>query len=258
VIIMENEEYGSIIGNPSAPYINGLAASGALATRYYAIAHPSLPNYLALTGGSTFGITNDCSPGPGCSVSAPSLVDGLATAGLSWKGYMEDMPSPCAQSSAGNYAVKHNPFVYYTNVMARWCNNVVPAGQLQTDIAAAQLPAFAWLTPNLCNDMHDCPVPTGDAYLAGVVPPILNALGPNGVLFVVWDEGKTSQGGGLAAAAGGQVTLIAAGGPVRRGYRSPVAYSHYSLLRTIEDGWGLPALGGSAQDSPMNDLFAGP
>ena len=248
---MENEEYGSIIGNPNAPYINSLASGGALATQYYAVSHPSLPNYLALVGGSTFGHTDDCSPGPGCSVVGPSLVDELVTAGISWKGYMENLPSPCAQADAGPYAVRHNPFVYFTNVVAHWCSNVVPATQLQADIAAGRLPTFAWLTPNLCNDMHDCSVKTGDSYLAGVVPQILGALGGNGALFLVWDEGTTNLAGG------GRVTMVAAGPSVKKGYRSPVRYDHYSLLRTIEDAWGLPRLGSSASAPAMTDLFLG-
>ena len=253
---MENKEYGSIIGNPDAPYINGLAAAGALATQYYAVSHPSLPNYLALTGGSTFGVSSDCKPSPSCSVNGPGIVDELQAAGKSWKGYMEDLPSACATSNGGQYAVKHNPFVYYNKVVANWCDHVVPAGQLQTDLAAGQLPAFSWLTPNLCNDMHDCSVKTGDGYLAGVLPKVLDALGGSGVLFLVWDEGKTSLGGGLPNAAGGQVTMIAAGPAAKKGYRSSVAMNHYSLLRTIQDAWGLAPLNESVGASPMTDLFA--
>ena len=99
--------------------------------------------------------------------------------------------------------------------------------------------------------MHDCSVSTGDSYLAGVVPQILGALGRNGALFLVWDEGTTNLGGG------GQVTMIAAGPSIKKGYRSSVRYSHYSLLRTIEDAWGLPRLGSSASTPAMTDLFLG-
>lgn len=251
IVLMENEEYGSIIGNPGAPYINSLASGGALAARYYAVSHPSLPNYLALTGGSTFGITNDCSPGPGCRVGATSVVEEMAAAGLSWKAYMENLPSSCAQSDSGRYAVRHDPFVYYSSVVAQSCGNVVPATQLPSDIATGALPPFAWLTPNLCNDMHDCSIATGDSYLSGVVPQILGALGPNGALFLVWDEGTSNTHGG------GQVTMVAAGPAVKRGYRSSASYDHYSLLRTIEDAWGLHRLGNSAGAAPMTDLFLG-
>jgi acid phosphatase len=245
---MENEEYSSIIGNVGAPYLNGLAAAGASATQYSAVSHPSLPNYLALTGGSTFGVTDDCNPGPTCA-GGTNVVEEMATAGISWKAYMDDMPSPCAMADSGLYAVRHNPFVYYANVVAGSCGNVVPGTQLRSDIAAGALPAFSWLTPNLCNDMHDCSVATGDMYLAGIVPQLLGAVGPSGAVFVVWDEGTSNLHGG------GQVTMVAAGPGVKKGYRSPVPYDHYSLLRTIEDAWGLPRLGNSSGATAMSDLF---
>ncbi|HEU5003965.1 MAG TPA: alkaline phosphatase family protein [Actinomycetota bacterium] len=261
VILMENEEYGSIIGNANAPYINSLAGQGALATQYYAISHPSLPNYLALSGGSTFGISSDCNPGPGCQATRPGLADQLAGAGISWKGYMEDLPGPCARSDSGNYAVRHDPFVYYPSIVSSGCGNVVPASQLTADLASGQLPRFAWVTPNLCDDMHDScggsAIAHGDAYLHNLVPQILSALGPGGVVFVTFDEGSSNAGGGLPGAAGGQVTTIAAGAPVKAGYRTSVRYDHYSLLRTIEDAWGLAPLGSAALSPAMRDLFTG-
>src|SRR3984893_17924029 len=103
VVLMENEEYSSIIGNASAPYVNSLAAVGASATQYYAVSHPSLPNYLALTGGSTFGVTTDCTPAASCT-GGTSVVEEMAAAGIGWRGYMEDMPAPCAQAGSGQYA----------------------------------------------------------------------------------------------------------------------------------------------------------
>ena len=263
VILMENEEYGSIIGNSEAPYMNSLANQGALATRYYAVTHPSLPNYLALTGGSTFGISSDCDPGPGCQPTGPSLADQLESAGIPWKAYEENLPATCAQarSDAGEYAVRHDPFVYYPSVVANWCGNIVPATQLSADIAGGRLPAFSWITPNVCDDMHDScsgsQIAQGDTYLRNVVPPLLAALGPSGAVFVVFDEGSSDSGGGLPGAAGGQVTMIAAGSAIKAGYRSSVAYDHYSLLRTIEDAWGLPPLGSAAGASPMSDIFSG-
>ena len=261
VIVMENEEYGSIIGSPDAPYINSLASQGALAAQSYAISHPSLPNYLALSGGSTFGVSSDCDPGPGCQATGPGLADQLIGAGISWKGYMEGLPGPCAQSDAGEYAVRHDPFVYYPTIVAHGCGNVVPASQLTADLAGGQLPRFAWVTPNLCNDMHDScggsAIAHGDAYLHNLVPQILPALGPGGVVFITFDEGSSNAGGGLPGAAGGQVTTIAAGAPVKAGYRSSVHYDHYSLLRTIEDAWGLAPLRSAASASGMRDLFTG-
>ena len=245
VIVMENQEYGDIVGSGSAPFINRLARSSALATQMYAITHPSLPNYLALTGGSTFGINSDCT---GCSVGATSIVDQLEARHISWKAYMESMPEPCFKSAAfGRYAKKHNPFLYYTRISSSpaRCGRVVPLGQLSSDERSGALPRFIWITPDLCHDMHDCDVPTGDRFLSGFVPPLLRALGPRGLLFVTWDEGS-SDNGCCRLAAGGHIVTIAAGGDSRAGGRLRTPTNHYSLLQTIEDLLGLPRLRGAA------------
>ncbi|HYR63847.1 MAG TPA: alkaline phosphatase family protein, partial [Actinomycetota bacterium] len=210
VLVMENHTYGQVIGSADAPSTNSLAHTYALATNYFAVAHPSLPNYLALVGGSTFGITDDCTS---CHVAgSPSLANQLATAGLTWGDYQEGMPSACftgPDATAGRYAKKHNPFVYFDSVVSNpsLCSHVVPATALAGDIAAGRLPAFTWITPNLCNDTHDCSVKTGDTYLAGLVPGLIQALGPHGALFIVWDEGEGSGTAGCCAglAAGGHV-----------------------------------------------------
>jgi phosphatidylinositol-3-phosphatase len=245
VIVMENEEYGSIIGSRSAPYINGLARQYALARRTYAVSHPSLPNYLALTGGSTFGISSDCTD---CTVHGTSLVDQLERAGMSWRAYMEGLPRPCfTGASAGDYAKKHDPFVYFVPVARApsRCDRVVPFDRLATDERNATLPQFVWITPNLCHDMHDCSVSTGDRFLSAVVPPLLQALGPRGLLFLTWDEGS-SDSGCCRLAAGGHVVTIVAGPEARPGAVLNVPTDHYSVLQTIEDVLGLPRLGGAA------------
>jgi len=260
---MENHTYGQVIGSADAPSTNSLAHTYALATNYFAVAHPSLPNYLALVGGSTFGITDDCTS---CHVAgSPSLANQLATAGLTWGDYQEGMPSACftgPDATAGRYAKKHNPFVYFDSVVSNpsLCSHVVPATALAGDIAAGRLPAFTWITPNLCNDTHDCSVKTGDTYLAGLVPGLIQALGPHGALFIVWDEGEGSGTAGCCAgsAAGGHVVAIVAGQGVKKAATSAVAYDHYSVLRTIEDNWGLPELGNASCSCtrPMTDLLA--
>jgi hypothetical protein len=245
VIVMENHEFSDIVGSRDAPFINSLTRSGALATAAHGVAHPSLPNYLALTGGSTFGITSDCTD---CSVGASSIVDQLASMRLTWKTYMEDLPRPCfIGANAGGYAKKHDPFVYYRDLVrdpAR-CSNVVALTQLQADERRGTLPTFIWITPNLCHDMHDCSPATGDRFLAGLVPPLLRSLGANGLLFLTWDEGTTDQGCcGLAS--GGHVTTIVAGPGARRGARVSKPVDHYSVLQTIEDALNLPRLRGAA------------
>ena len=247
VIVMENEDYRDIIGSPSTPFINRLARRSALAQRMFATTHPSLPNYLALTGGATFGITSDCTS---CHVAARGLGDQLSAAGVSWRAYMEDLPHPCFHGdSAGDYAKKHDPFVYYDHIASTpaQCDHVVPMRELANAERTDTLPRFVWITPNLCHDMHDCDPATGDRFLARLVPPLLRALGRNGLLFLTWDEGSDSDGDGCCRlAAGGHIATILAGPGARAGavLRTPV--DQYSELQTIEDLLRLPRLRGAA------------
>jgi len=245
VVVLENRELSDVIANRAAPYLNSLARRGALATRYFAIDHPSLPNYLALTGGRTFGVTTDCT---GCRVSGPNLVDQLTSAGASWKVYMEDLPAPCSTvTSAGGYSLKHNPFLYYRGLRAdpSRCRSVVPATELGGDLRAGRLADFSWISPNLCHDGHDCSLRTSDRFLRQLVPPLLAALGPHGFLAVLWDEG-TSDAGCCRLASGGRVPAILLGPDVRAGGRLAVRVDHYSALRTIEDAFGLAHLANAA------------
>jgi acid phosphatase len=257
VIVMENREYSEVIGRPAAPYINALSRQSAVAADYHAASHPSLPNYLALTGGSTFGFDgSDCGT---CSVSAPNLVDELEAAKISWRAYMEDLPSVCsfATSSAG-YIRRHDPFMYYRDIADNRsrCRNVVPASQLYRDLSHDSLPQFVWLSPNICHDMHSCGTYSGDRYLRSIVPRLLGELGPSGILVLTWDEGETNATC-CGVAKGGHILTLVAGPGARAGTRSTVPYDHYSLLRTIEDLWRLPRLGNSASPStlPMTALL---
>jgi hypothetical protein len=253
---MENHEYGDIVGSRDAPFVNRLATRGALATHSYAVTHPSLPNYLALTGGATFGIADDCTD---CHVAQRNIIDQLEARGLSWRAYMEGMPSPCFRGAgSGGYAKKHDPFAYYDDIAgaAGRCAEIVPADRLSDDLRSGRLPAFVWLTPDLCHDMHDCSVRTGDRYLARVVPSLERALGPHGFLALVWDEG-TSDAGCCRLARGGRVPLILVGPDVKRGLRAAAPYDHYSLLRTIDDAIGAAPLGaaGCGCTTPLDALF---
>jgi len=256
LIVMENEESTGVMGNNAAAYINTLATGHGLATQYFAVSHPSLPNYLALTAGSTEGIASDCT---GCYVDATNIADQVESSGRSWKAYLESMPSSCYVGDAYPYMQKHNPFIYYNDVRtnpASCAEHVVPFTQLSTDLVNGTVPNLAWITPNMCNDMHDCSIATGDAWLANVVPGILasSAFQNGGVLFITWDEGESSAGC-CGNAAGGQVaTLVIAPNGVA-GLRSTIAETHYSLLRTIEDAWGLSALGQAASAVAMREYF---
>lgn len=258
-IVMENEEASSVIGNPSAPYINGLANRYGLAANYYAVSHPSLPNYLALTAGSTFGISSDCTT---CYLGAVNIADQVEASGRSWRAYMEDMPSPCYTGAwSGNYAMKHDPFMYYNDIRnnpARCAAHVVPFSQFSGDLGSGSVPNYVFITPNMCHDMHDCPVSTGDAWLQSVVPGITGsaAFQNGGLLFITWDEGASSAGCCGDSWGGRVVTLVISPLSIS-GYRSGVAENHYSLLRTIEDSWHLGHLGaaGYASSVPMREYF---
>jgi phosphatidylinositol-3-phosphatase len=245
VVVLENREFGEVIGSSSASYINGLAHDGALASDYYAIAHPSLPNYIALLAGDPLGISSDCTD---CQARGATLPGQFEHAHIGWRAYMEDLPQPCyAGAFTGGYAKKHDPFIYFPQIAGdpSRCRNVMPLTQLTGDLRRGRLPAFAWITPNLCDDGHDCPTTSVDRFLAHVVPYLLAGIGPHGVLAVVWDEG-TSNSGCCSLAGGGRVPSILAGPSVRAGYRLTTSADHYSLLRLIEDSFGLPRLRGAA------------
>ncbi len=245
VILMENEEYGDIVSSPAAPFINHLARRYALALSGYAITHPSLPNYLALTGGSTFGIDSDCT---GCSVPGTGLAGQLHARHISWMAYMEDLPHPCfSGSGSGGYAKKHDPFMYFRGVVANpsQCANVVPMSRLAADERSGTLPRFVWITPNLCHDMHDCDPATGDRFLRGLIPPLIAALGRHGLLILTWDEGSSNEGC-CRLASGGHIATILAGAAARPGARLRVAADHYSVLQLIEDLFRLRRRGGAA------------
>jgi len=238
---MENHEYGQILGSPEAPFLDRMAKEGVVLSREFAVTHPSLPNYLALLGGSTFGITSDCTT---CHVSASNLVDQLEASGRTWRAYLEGMPSPCFPGAAfGRYAKKHDPFLYFDDIRNRpgRCRNVVPLGRLGADLASNRLPGFAWISPDLCHDMHDCPVSEGDRFLSTWVPRIRPSLGADGVLVVTFDEG-TTDAGCCDRASGGHVAAVIWGPGARSGVVLASAADHYSLLRMVEDAWGLTRL----------------
>ena len=249
-VVFENHEASSIAGNADAPTFNELARRYATLTKYDAVAHPSLPNYLALVSGSTHEISSDCTD---CVVHARNLADTLAAAGKTWKTYAEDLPSPgFTGGSSGRYAKRHDPFLYFRGVARSRArrDRVVPFTWLGRDLARQRLPDFSLVVPNLCNDMHDCSVATGDAWLKAHVVPLLHSPAlRGGVVFVVFDEGTSETGGG------GRIEALALGPTVRRGSRFARATNHYGLLRTIEDAWRLPRLGFSRTGTPIGGIW---
>ena len=253
IIVMENKPASAIVDNPEASFINSLADQYALAADYSAVSHPSLPNYLALTSGSTQGITDDRAP-KGNAVDAANIADRIEASGRTWKLYGEGMPAAGAYADAGRYATKHIPFLYYNDVLgndARRTSHIVPFAQLAADLkSAATTPDYLFITPDLVSDMHDGSIAEGDAWLARHAPAILASpaftRGPS-LLVVTWDEGSDGDN---------HVVTIFAGSAARTGYVSPRPYDHYSLLRTVEALWGLsPLTSNDAGAQPMSDLF---
>jgi len=230
VVVFENEERGSVLGSGQAPTFDRLAATYAQATSYRAVAHPSLPNYLALVSGSTHGVTNDCED---CPQSGPTIGSLLTKKGVKWESYAEGYPS------GQSYAKKHVPFLYFPGGAA----HVHPLSAFNP----SRLPAYSLVSPDLCHDMHDCSVATGDAWLAQFIKPLLSVK--RTAVFIVFDEGTSTLGGG------GSVALIVAGTAVkpRSIYTRPA--THYSLLRTLEDALGVPAIGASARARPLTGIW---
>jgi phospholipase C len=268
-IVMENHSYADIIGNTSeAPFINQLAAGNAVARGYHdSYVHPSEPNYIWLVAGENFGILNDNDPGAGNHITSQShLVDQIEGAGLSWKAYEESMGNACGVVSRGEYAAKHDPFVYFDDVAGfdgsvmagspRCSAHVVDFGTLATDLAAGEMPDYAFITPNMIDDMHDGSIADGDAWLAREVPKILGsaAFRDGGVLFLLWDEG-----GGLPP--GDDPPFIAISPNARRGYVSTALYDSSSYLKTVQMILGLdllPCAPNATTVPVMADLFTVP
>jgi len=263
-IWMENHSYGDIIGNKAqAPYLNALASECGLATNYHNISHPSLPNYLAATSGrDRAGLPVlswlDCGPSAVCDTSAASIFG----QGETWKAYQESMPSNCARSNSGPYAVRHNPPPYYEKLPG-CAGRDVPYARLAADLAANALPAFSFITPNLIDDMHDGTIAQGDAWLASKLPAILKSkeyhAGTTAV-FITWDEGS----GGYPIEDCDNATstdsscivptiVISPSTPARTTSRT--FFSHYSLLATAEQLLGLPKLRSAASATTMTAAF---
>jgi phosphatidylinositol-3-phosphatase len=236
VIVMENRSYSQLIGDA---YIASLAAQYGVATNYQGVSHPSLPNYLALTSGSTWGITDDGFH----ALPAGGIGAQLTAAGIDWRAYMEGMTNGCFHSPYP-YALKHNPFAYYGSACPA---QVVSFDKFSEDLAG-NTPRFAWITPDLCHDGHDCSNTVAEGWLAQIVPMIVgsDAWKGGGLLFITWDEGEDSSNSVL--------TLVIHPNPLV--HQSGRPYNHYSMLATIEDQLGVERLGLAAKATPMIDLVA--
>ncbi|HND49169.1 MAG TPA: alkaline phosphatase family protein [Anaerolineales bacterium] len=253
VFMLENEDFEGVIGNVDMPVYNKLADENILLTQYYAVGHTSLVNYIALISGETFGINTNCTD---CYIDSPSLPDLIEASGRTWKTYQEDMPSPCFIGSDITYAQKHNPFIYFDPIRldtARCEKSVVPLSMLKNDIDAGKLPNFIFITPNICNDAHDCTLGVADQWLGkqlDVLIPALDAEGPNYMIISLFEEGYGNESccGMPENNAGGHVPAVILSPMAKSSFKDDMPYSHYSLLKTISNAWGLPYLGHAADE----------
>jgi phosphatidylinositol-3-phosphatase len=250
VIIFENKEYSSVVGSSQAPYINSLISQYGLSTNFTAERHPSEPNYIALTSGGTQGIADDGVYNLGVN----NLFDQITASGRTWRAVMQGKPAGCFTGSSsgavidgvgksGAYVRKHDPAISYTSISgnAAKCANITNLASF--DPAAA---SFQFITPNMINDMHDGTVADGDNFLKAFLPKITGSTAfANSVVFVTFDEGTTAVSGG------GHIMTIAITPGMTAGYKTAAAYTHYSMLRTVEQAWGLPYLGAAGSATAM-------
>lgn len=274
VILLENENSSYVIGNKDAPYLNTLIRNYSMAERYYAVGHPSLLNYIAMTSGSTMGVPDN--EYPTRSLPYSNLVDLFSSRNITWKAYMESMPSnqkgSCNnalvnQGGTYGYFTKHDPFVYFTDITSNMsrCSRIVSLTQFGADLANNQLPEFSFITPNILNDGHTVPpnattcAPSGttlrcsDNWLSSFMPKIISdPIFANTIVFITWDENlkgtETTN-----AFPNNKVLLLTVSPHSRKGFAdNTTIYSHYSLLATIEEIFSLGNLG--RNDTTANTL----
>ncbi|WP_030394488.1 alkaline phosphatase family protein [Kitasatospora purpeofusca] len=237
VVMMENHAYRQIIGSSDAPYLNSLATGGAVLKASYGITHPSQPNYFAVFSGSTQGVTDDSCYKVG-SMTAPNLASEVIAAGRTWGSYNESLPSEGSTTcKSGKYAQKHNPWFAFKNVPT---NTGHTFAQFPSDFTG--LPAVSFVTPNLCSDMHDCGVGTGDSWIKNNLGAYANwAKTHNSLLIVTYDEDDKQSGN--------QIPTVLYGQPVKAGSAPTTKYNHYDMLRTLEDLAGTGKHAGKAADA---------
>lgn len=273
LIMMENHNWSDIKQSSSAPYINQtLLPKASYAEQYYNPPgiHPSEPNYLWLEAGTNFGVTTDDEPSVNHQQTRLHLVTLLDQAGISWKSYQEDIDgTTCPIQSSGLYATKHNPMVFFDDVTdtndanSSYCiAHVRPFSELSTDLQNNTQARYNFITPNLCNDMHNTCSPLndsvlqGDTWLSQHVPMILNsqAYQNGGVVFITWDEGE---GANVLQTSDGPIGLILLSSDAKgNGYSNTIHYTHSSTLRTIQEIFGVtPLLGDAANATNLSDLF---
>lgn len=265
ILVFENKEFTTVIGNPAMPAYNWYAGKYTLLGEHYAIRHPSLPNYLVLIGGDTFGIDTNYPVGI---IDAPTLPDLIEAGGRTWKTYQESMPEPCYLQDTLSYVQKHNPFVFFRSIRdnpERCRAHVVPLGELENDLQKGTLPDFVFITPNLCHSAHDsyarpqeCGLRVVDHWLAQwmerliAYPPLME----EGLTIITWDEGQGEHSCCGVETGGGRIPTVLVSNLVKAGFVDQTPYTHYSLLRLIATAWELPLLGNAADEQKAPLILA--
>lgn len=260
VIVMENHNWSEITASNSPFTYSQMVAKGAHAENYISPSniHPSLPNYLLMEAGTNFGLNNDSDPSVNHQSTTAHLVTQLKNAGVSWKGYFEGVPgTDCPLTDINSQAVHHNPFVYFddvTNNLSRtssYCiSHIRPFTELASDLANNTVSSYNFIVPNVCNDTHNCSIQTGDTWISNIVPLITAsaAYKNGGVIFLTWDEDSTSNNAPIG--------MIAVSPFAKANYQNSILYTHNSLLRTVEEIFGVsPFLGGAASANDLSDFF---
>ncbi|MDH6108752.1 hypothetical protein P3T36_002327 [Kitasatospora sp. MAP12-15] len=243
VVMEENHSFDDIIGNTDAPYINSLADQGALMTSSFGVSHPSEPNYMALFGGSTFGLSSDACPvNKG---NTANLGSELLASGKTFKGYSEGLPKTGSTScTSGAYARKHSPWVNFSNVPAA---DSVPFTAFPSSSNYANLPTLSFVIPNLNDDMHDGTIAQGDSWLQSKMAAYATwAQQNNSLLVVTWDEDDYTESN--------QVPTIFFGAGVQSGQYTETI-NHYNVLSTLESMYGLNPVGASSTAAPITDIW---
>ena len=254
VVLMENESSSSVVGNSQMPFTSSLAAQYGLATQSFALAHPSLPDYLDLVSGSNQGVTVDESPSASGVFNHSTLATQLAAAGFSAKAYAENLPADPSNDS-GEYAVRHNPWEYFSPA------NTLPVAdstQLVGDLNSPSPPDFVWYTPNMIDDEHDGTPAQADAFLRTFVTGVraTSWYAAGGQIIIEYDEGASSDSSGINGGNGGHVATIVVSAALKASpAQSGSAVDTAGVLHSIEDAYGLTHLGGSGADGTIDALL---
>ena len=267
VLMMENQSYSDIVGNPAAPYETSLSKEYETATDYYGIGHYSLDNYLALLTGRFYPwSTGDCTPGSGCQSFNSTLANQLNDAHIPWLAYMGSMPSNCDtndyDSGHRSYGVRHDPFVYFPRLVKADCGRVRPAPEMISALNSSSPPDFVWLSPGICQDGGGdeacATIANGDSYLSKQIPTIQATrwYADGGVIVLTYDEGDGRGGQGAGEylhGAGNHVFTVVISAATERIPDDNAYVNHFGLLAGIEKAYGLPCLQDAC--SPSNGLL---